>query len=248
MQVLNKKVLIVTIILAIITTYLSYYYLQSIKTKNEIMESKIILVASQDIPARQKITGEMLQEVTVPEDSYTTQSIQDKEQIIGKYSKDKILKGEVIPSQRILEDHKKELALRIPEGKRAVSFSMDQFMGVSDLIRTGDYVDIFVKLSGGSEKINGREIIYKPVTKLLLQRVPVLAIDKQMNRQEGDRLETPGQYAMTFALSIEESEKLIMAEEVGTLKLALRPLEEEKSYNTQGVIMDDLMPNKAKTY
>lgn len=249
MEGLNKKIIFVAIILALITTFVGYRYINSVQSSStKAVEDKKIIVAAVDIPARTKINADMITEIKVPADSYLINALQSKDQIIGMYTKDKILEGEVIPKERLIEDDKKELSLRIPEGKRAVTVFADKIIGVADLIKPGDYVDVFVTLDEKTiDNGDGRtKTIYPQITKVILQKIQVLAISKEMNRTENTRSETPERYSVTLALTLEESEKIILAEDMGRLRLALRPLEEDKTYNTNGSIRNDISTEKGK--
>lgn len=243
----NKKILIIALILTIVTTYLAYTYLKRTEgTMGSDTEYRDILVAAVDIPARTKITAEMLKEIKIPINSYMLNSIQDINQIVGVYTKEPILEGEVIPSKRLVKEDKKDLALRIPEGKRAIAISVNPISGVADLIKPGDNVDVFSTFEGGIDKNIYGTIQYSKITKLMFQNAEVLAIDKQMNRPEGQRQETPGSYGVTLAVDPMEAEKFILMENMGEIKLALRPEGDNSILNTLGAVREELIPDKGK--
>ncbi len=240
----NRKILIIAIILSLITSYLSYIYLSRSETTSNKLEEVTILVASMDIPPRTKITSEMISEVKVPKDNYIINSVQHREEILGKYSKGLIISGEVIPMERLIQEKDRDLALRIPDNKRAVSISVSKTSGVSDLIKVGDFVDVFLTIDELTVEGQNTSTIYPQITKLFLQRAEVLAVDTELNRPEGQRLDSPERYNMTLAVSVNEAEKLTLGEEAGRLKLVLRPQNDNKTFDTPGVIRDDLVPTK----
>ncbi|MTI70605.1 MAG: Flp pilus assembly protein CpaB [Firmicutes bacterium] len=246
MNKFNKKILLVAIILSVITAYLSLSYIKGIKNANKKEEYINIVVAKQDILPRYKITAEMLEEIKVLKESHIVNSIQDESKIIGKYSKGKILKGEVIPKDRLIEEKDKDLSLRIPKGKRAISVAIDEISGVADLIKPGDFVDVYVTVDKKDFKSGGIKMAYPPITKLLLQDKLVLSVSKDMIRKEEERKEVPMKYPVTLAVTPLEGEKLVHGEDIGRLKLALRPIREKGTHKTFGTIRENIVPPKGK--
>ncbi len=247
MQGMNKKILLVAIVLAFITTFLGYRYISTInKSSNSQSENKKVIVATVDIPPRTQINAEMIREISIPKDSYLIDSLQNMDEILGMYTKESILEGEIIPSERLIEEKDKELSIRLPNGKRAVSVFADKIIGVSDLIEPGDYVDIFVTLDEKTVDNKITTTIYPQITRSFLQNVEVLAISKEMNRTDKIKGETPDSYTVTLAVTVEDGEKLILAEDMGRIRLGLRPIDDDKVYDTPGAIREDLASEKGK--
>lgn len=247
MKGFNMKLLLVSFILAIVTTYLGYSYLKQIEEASIEKPKYIkIIVATSDIPERTEINASMIEEIEVNETSYLLNSIQKKDEIIGKFTKEKILKGELIPKERLMEENAEDLSLRIPEGKRAVSVSINEMSGVGDLIKSGDYVDVYVTVDEYIIDRKTSKTIYPQITKLLLQDIQVLAVSKEMNRVDEQRIEIPVAYAVTLAVNSNQGEKLVHGEDSGRLKLALRPLTDRNIYDTPGTIRFDIVPDKGE--
>jgi len=240
----GKKVLVIAIVLSLVTTYLAYIYLTRLEDASSNTEYINIIVATRDIPPRTVIEEDMIREIRVPKDNYIINAIQNKEEILGKYSKALIVEGEVIPRARLIEEKEKDLALRIPKNKVATSISVNEISGVADLLKPGDYVDIFITLDEISIDNGNTSTIYPKISKLLLQNIEILAVEKELNRSEGQRLESPANYSLTLAVSIGDAEKLALAEDMGRIKLALRPQGDKNNYNTPGAIREDLVPAK----
>lgn len=247
MKSFNTKLLIISIILAGIAAYLGYSYLKEIEEAS-MAEPKLIkiIVAAQNIPGRTKIDSSMIKEIEINEESYLLSSIQDRSEIIGRFTKEEILEGELIPRQRLIQENTEELSLRIKEGKRAISISMSEMSGVGDLIIPGDYVDVYVTLDEYIIDRKTNQTIYPHITKLLLQNIKVLAISKEMLKKEEQRAEIPSKYSVTLAVDSSEGEKLVQAEDLGRIKLALRPLKDKDTHNTPGAIRSDIVPDKGK--
>lgn len=235
---LNKKIFIIALILSLLSSYLSYSYLKNSKEGNNKDEYIDIIVASKDILPREKIDESMVVKSKVKKEDYFINSIKNKERLIGMYTKEKILKGEVFHKERLTGKNEKDLSFNIPVGKRAVSISVDEISGVADLIKPSDYVDIYVTLQ---EVRFGDTIAYPQQTKLILQNIQVLTIGKEQIRKEEERSEIPNRYAITLALNSIDAEKLILGEGMGHLKLALRPVKENTIDSTWGAKREDLL-------
>lgn len=247
MKSFNVKLLLVSLILALITTYVGYSYLKRIEEASVKKPKYIkILVAAEDIPKRTKIEPSMIKEIEVIQESYLLSSIQNKDEIIGMFTKEIILAGEPIPAERLIEENKEDLSLRIPVGKRGISISADEMGGVGDLIKPGDSVDVYVTFDEYVLDGKNTKTLYKQMTKLLLQNIQVLAISKEMERTDDQRLDTPVLYSITLAVNTEEGERLIFGEDSGKIKLALRPLNDKNIYDTSGIIRHDLTPEKGR--
>jgi pilus assembly protein CpaB len=109
--------------------------------------------------------------------------------------------------------------------------------GVSDLIKVGDYVDVIVFLP----EIKEAERIVRPdLVKMILQNIEVLAIDKNVYRKETER-EIPPTHLVTLSVPVFEVEKLALAEDIGNIKLALRPLEGDYLHETEGTIWQEIV-------
>lgn len=242
MKNLNKKIILIAIIFSLLTTYLIYNYLKGVKKSEPEVKYTTIIVAATDIFPRTKITSDMVNEVKVIEGSYLTESVQDKSKIVGMYTKERILMGEVIPQDRIMEESKTDLCINIPENKRAISVAVDQFNGVADLIKPGDYVDVYATVS----EVVIDNIEYSDISKLILQNIQVLAIDKEQLRKDDERNDTPDVYSVTLAVSPSDGQKLVLGSNAGIINLALRPLGEEQEVDTSWVSKESLVIDEAE--
>lgn len=113
----------------------------------------------------------------------------------------------------------------IEPGKRAMSVKGNKVMGLSGFVRPGDRVDVIVSLTQGRDE--------KAVTKLVLERVKVLATGTQLSAPNEE-----GQVASvdiyTLELTPAESERLALAATQGTLNFALRNEQDEEKVLTTG--------------
>ncbi len=113
---------------------------------------------------------------------------------------------------------KEALSLKIPDGKRAVTVTIDSLAAVGGLINAGDFVDVIAQLN-----VPAQDADKKTVTAMIFQGLQVLAVNTN--------LEPPGSYEdqqaaaslkITFAVDPQETGLLAFADKNGTLELALR--------------------------
>jgi Flp pilus assembly protein CpaB len=120
---------------------------------------------------------------------------------------------------------KPSLALRTPDGKRAITVMISSLEAVGGLINPGDFVDVIAHLNVPS----GKKAMKESVTAMIFQNLQVLAINTN--------LEEPGAYEfqqkenmlkVTFAVDPREAGLLSFAEMNGKLELALRSPNEKE--------------------
>jgi len=235
----GRGLVLLALIFAMLTAYLSFNYLSQLSSENAPPEEEMVTlwVAKEMIPAREIIMEEMIEQVELPVSNELYRYVNASDQIVGKFTSESILKGEGFPKERLMEDLNEELSLRIHGSMRAVSVLVDKNAGVSDMIRPGDRVDIFTYLP----ELTKKEVIIRPdITKLMLQNIEVLSIRQSHSRKLPDEDVVTPVYDLTIAVPVLEVEKLYLAQNVGDIKLALRPFSGDTFYNSYGTIWEEL--------
>lgn len=244
MEGMNKKILVLAIIMALVTTLLLYFYISSLGSEKTAVEYVEVYAAKVEIPARTVVKDDMLVKVQVPKETGLVMGLSDKSQIVGKLVKDRIIKGEAVLTDRLYTGEKANMAFVIPNGKRAVTIGVNEVTEVGDFIIPGDNVDVIATFDEAAVDINGRKIYYPKYTKVILQNVQVLGIGQSMQVKKEDNEKLPA--SVTLAVTLDEAERLVLADESGALRLALKPAADVKSIQTNGTIKDDLVAPKGK--
>ncbi|MDS0525886.1 Flp pilus assembly protein CpaB [Clostridium sp. SHJSY1] len=243
MKSMGQKLILLSLILALIASVTVFSYLKSLKSSVEVAKKSNIIVAVENIPARTRIDKKMIKEVQVTDDSIFSNYIKDSSEIIGKYTKENVLKDEGFHVDKLLENGGDELSLNIDNNHRAISISVTGDSGVSDLLKPGDYVDI---ISYIAERKDGAKIISSDKAKIIMQNIELIAVDKQINREEKVnnkeevKEKTLTNFLVTLSVPTSEIEKLVLAQSIGSIKLALRALEDKNITETNGVTREDL--------
>lgn len=244
MESLNKKILVIAIIMALVTSLLLYFYISRLESKVPDIEYIEVYAAKSEIPSRTVIKDDMLVKVQFPKDAKVTMGVSDKSQIVGKLTKERIIKGEPILMDRLYTGEKTNMAFVIPKGKRAVTIGVNEVTEVGDFIIPGDYVDVIATFEEASLDIGGTKIYYPKYTKAILQNVQVLGVGQNMQAAKDEKKELPT--SVTLAVTLDEAERLVLADESGVLRLALKPAADNSSVQTNGVIKDDMVVPKGK--
>ncbi|MEA1973935.1 MAG: Flp pilus assembly protein CpaB [Bacillota bacterium] len=240
MKNLGVLLLIISLIFAGLVSFSVYKYLDANKESQKVEEIKLkeLYVAKVDIEENTKIVNEMIETINVPEDFDVSIYITEKEEIINKFAYSNIIKGEGFAKERLISKDETKLITKLKKGERAVSISVTQYRAVADLMKPGDLVDIFVYLP---EKIYKETIVREDITKLLLQKIKILAIRQEQSRNYDDLEKTLDQYAITLAVNVKDIEKIILSENIGSLKLALRPIDDNETVVTDGEVWKELL-------
>lgn len=242
-----QKLIVISFILALFAAVSAYLFLQSFKAPKEVNKKINVLVATETIPPRTFIDKKMIKEIQVSEDSILANYIEDASKIVGKYTKETVFKDEGFYADRLLDKDSNELSLKIDSNHRAISISVSGDTGVSDLLKPGDSVDVITFIA---EKKDGNKIINPNIAKTILQNIEILAVDKQLNREEKtntkeiDKEKTLTNFLVTLSIPTSDIEKLVLGQSIGSIKLALRPLKDDNNTSsTNGATLEELYLN-----
>src|SRR6185369_17284849 len=122
----------------------------------------------------------------------------------------------------------------ISEGKRAVSVKVNEVIGVAGFALPGNLVDVMV---------NAKDDHDRPISKIVLEQILVLAIAQEANR---DETKPKVVSVVTLELTPEQAERLDLARSVGTLSLVLRNPLDTASARTAGARRLDLLEIEEK--
>lgn len=196
-----------------------------------------VIEASRDIGPQTVITEDMVKAVEVSSNLVPSGALTDKMAVVGKKAGTTIFSGDMITARKLSQKAGGFVGL-IPEGMRAVSFSVNDVTGVSGFAKPGDKVDILL--------VTSREGMDRITSKILLKDVLILAVNKssgtpqpqpQKTEKDGKGLpdgSAPRQSSsntssigtpsvVTVALTPYDAAKLIASTQIGQLQMLLRP-------------------------
>lgn len=241
-----RKLLLLCGLAAVLVFLVIYFILSAaFSSKKEEQPTTAAMVpvieASRDIEPQTVITEDMVKAVDVSSNLVPSGALTDKNAVVGKKAGTTILSGDVITSRKLSQRAGGFVGL-IPEGMRAVSFSVNDVTGVSGFAKPGDKVDILL--------VTSREGVDRITSKILLKDVLILAVNKssgqpQPQPQNTDKngkgvpdgsaprqtssstasIGTPS--VVTVALTPYDAAKLIASTQTGQLQMLLRPTNDE---------------------
>ena len=163
----------------------------------------------------------------------------------GRLKRD-IAEGEPVLKSYILgEKGGNFVAASLQPGQRAVSINVSATTMVAGFVSQGDFVDIVltykqrIKVDDDDPRV--QEMLELSLdsmaTETILENVKVLAVDQSATKPEGDKIKVGK--TVTLALGVEDTERVILAQQIGELTLVLRAIGDEEAVDRKWPIVSD---------
>ncbi|MBS4032431.1 MAG: Flp pilus assembly protein CpaB [Clostridiales bacterium] len=216
----GKKLLLLSLVLAMLAGVSVFRYLNDVENTAKAAANLVpVVVAKEDIPARTKLTEAMFTVIEVPKDFRHANAVIDKNQIKGTFAADRLLSGEqVLSSRLVFEDSKNGLSYKISPGHRALTIPVGTVTGVAGYILPGDKVDVVltIDVTEGDKTTT--------VTTVIGTNLKILAVGQFTVEQGKEQLIVD---SVTIDTPVDQVNTLVQASEKGSVRLVLRPNEEE---------------------
>lgn len=178
------------------------------------LETVQIYVATTDIDVNDMLDAENVRVEDWPKSKVPEGAVLDFEKIDQQFARVRFYEGEPILQAKLANEIEGP-AIKIPEGFRVCSLKVQMDTSVSGLVNPGDRVDIFGYFRKGQD-------VPRTGTRQILRNVRVFAVNSETEQetdQEGKTI-----IAKTVSVLVEHDQvaKLMLATELGTLRLALR--------------------------
>jgi pilus assembly protein CpaB len=201
-----------------------------------------IAVALVDIGLGARINPEMVRMVDWPTGAMPPGAFTDPKELDARVARSSMQRGEPIMENKLAPPGTKGgLSAVVAEGKRAITVRVNDVVGVAGFALPGNYVDILVNTQEDGVKSVSRD---STISKIVLERILVLAIAQEANR---DETKPKVVNAVTLEVSPEQAERLDLARSVGSLSLVLRNQIDPDPVNTGGATKATLFNVKAPT-
>jgi pilus assembly protein CpaB len=229
-------IILAAVALALIALYYLYRYENNLARQAK--EHWIpIVVAREDIPARTKITGDMVTLMPYPKDLLTPGAVQDRKEVEGRVTLIRLkAKEQIRASDLLAPGQSPSISYDIPAGMRAIAIGASEISAAGGAVKPGDHVDILATYSEPNT--------HQETTRLVLQDVLVLFVNQAETNPQGN---TGARSSMTLAVKPEDAELLIAAERAGVLRVMLRAPTDRRVVDSPGVSVRDI-PGGAKTF
>jgi pilus assembly protein CpaB len=197
--------------------------------------------AVKDIPEGVRLEESYLEEREVPKKYLQPGSIGGISEVVDRTLSVPVLEGTQILESMFIARDTGGIASKIPADMRAFSIFATDVTAVAELIQPGDFVDVHLTVEVGSFQ-EGQNVSEEIITKTILENALVLALNQMStqtrtatslsttqdavgtlyssdvsSQEESEKLRT-----LTLALSPEDTQRLNLAQEMGTLSVSLR--------------------------
>ncbi|MBO7612172.1 MAG: Flp pilus assembly protein CpaB [Elusimicrobia bacterium] len=243
---MKKNVILITV-LALFSALFATLYLYDIGQKNKSMSENVtVIVASQRIEQGQIITNSMIKQKIVPK-----QYVQPKymSEIKDFYINDNpayisivpFEEGEQITSSKISSVISGfGLANTIPDNKKAITILFNN-QEVNGIITSGSKVDLIsiVEYENKNQRLEEAACV-------VAQNLLVLAVGNDIigsAKKSEEEITVSINIPVTVAVSMEEAQKIVLAQEKGILKIVLRASSDDKIQQNKIVKINDICEN-----
>jgi pilus assembly protein CpaB len=192
--------------------------------------SVTVVVASQDIAAESVVEAGKVGTAELPADKVPRNAASDPGQVVNKVALVVLPAGEVIRMDQVAQPGPGHgLAWTVPPGMRAVTVAIDPISGVAGFLKPGNRVDVLATLVQGDTTV--------AVT--VLQDTELLALGPEAqptapekgeaaSKEQPKRGEEPRPSA-TLAVTPNQAQDLVLADQKGEIRLALRPATDHRT-------------------
>ena len=194
----------------------------------------MVVVASQPLRFGERVVTGKLKLIEWPSESIPEGAFQNLDGVVGldeetsRYVLTPMEIDEPILASKItIPGQKAKLSTALKEGMKAVTIPVNAERGVAGFVLPGDRVDVLLTRGGGNAA----------TVDILLQGVTVLAVDQSAD----ERADQPTVVrTVTFEVSTQEAQKLILGSQIGTLSLTLRNISSAEIERPEQMKVGDL--------
>jgi pilus assembly protein CpaB len=226
-QLTRRNVLLLAAVMAAATTFVAYLFLtrQQVSARSRDERNAVqtmVVVPRQEIRPLQLLRPEWFAVKQVKMDGVPRDAVATPADLKGKVALVTMAPGQyVTESQVAAKGPELGLAYTVVPPYRAITVALDPIIGVAGFPKPGNHVDVLATFTTD----------YGMVTRTVLQDIEILALgsepqSKAVDPNSGKTSDARTQPTATLSVLPGEAERLILAEKRGTLRLALRSVED----------------------
>jgi pilus assembly protein CpaB len=230
--------LVVAVVLGGISAFAARHWIESkvnARPSEPAMATAPVVVARVALNFGDQISGKHLSIVQWPASGVPKNAFTKTDELL-KGDRPRIALQRIEPNELVLKGKvsgfggRATLSAALDDNQRAVTIRVDDVTGVAGFLLPGDRVDVILTRQLGKGRGN-------PVNSILLQDIRVLGVGQISNEQRDKPVVVR---AVTVEASPRQSQKLVLAQQVGRLSLVLRPAADRSISSTQSVGVSDL--------
>lgn len=205
------------ILFGLVAAYVAKRYLdvETPVVKTPAKPTATVIVPKVNLPKYARVTNELVDAVEVPAEKLPEGAVRMKSRALFRLVKQTVMAGQPLLEKDLYDvGEVPKLADELPPGYRAVTLSVDAKSALNGMIQPGSIVDISMTVKDKHPEVGGL------ATLTVMRGVKVLATSEKRFPASEDRA---GQLRnMTVAVTPEQANKLILAQQYGTLSVTLR--------------------------
>lgn len=223
------------VIAAVVTAFIGYRqsHQQAASTLKVVVPTYTQVVAGKDLPAGHTLTSDDLEVVNTQQ--LDKKAFIEPHSLVGKVIAVKIAKGTPLKSSHI--PPKDVISHSLATDERAVAIKVNEVIGVGGFIKPGDQVDVLLYLRADKENgdTSSAQVVLNNVRVLVygdlvsdteadqtdISKEPA-SITLGSNKKSTDTSKKNDSRSAVLAVAAQDVSKLMLAESVGQLRLALR--------------------------
>lgn len=227
---MDRRALLIALAVSLVGVLLLVLYLKRFEREASGGDKVKLLIAVKPMERGKPITEDELSTHDVPVAYLEPRAIRDgeKSKIIGLRLGTTIQAGQTLmwTDLATANEERRDLASLILPGHRGVSVKTGREDSSAGMVKPGDYVDVLLTVAENANGTTGSWSTDARASLVILQKVLVLASGYDTSPDTADKMtkdvNTMRESVLTLSLTLEEAQKLTVAEEKGALSVALR--------------------------
>ena len=184
-----------------------------------------VVVATKDIDVGDELTRDNVGLTRKPKQEVYADSATNVESLLGRKARTVIPTGSLVKQENLVPVVAQiGVVTEITPGMRGYSIGITAISGVAGFALPGNFVDVLVRSKANTEQ---------PISKLLLERVRVLAVDQESSVTGDAKPKVVN--VITLEVTPKQAETLDTAQAAGNLSLALRSQTDKGTTLNNGV-------------
>jgi pilus assembly protein CpaB len=208
--------------------FATYRYVKQTPAQTAPMKTTQVVVASANLTLGDELGADDVRVVEWPASSVPASAFHTVDDVVGRGVIAPMVQHEpILPDKLASKDAGAGLPPAIPEGKRALSVSVNEVIGVAGYVLPGTRVDVLATVNPSQNQTD-------VTSKVILTNVPVLAAGTRIERDGTDN-KPISVTVVTLLVDPAESERLTLASTEGKIQLALRNPTDTTAPATPGI-------------
>ena len=223
MRMTRRLAITIAVLCGLLAALLTYIYLSGLQRQPEKSAVPMVqvIVPVDTINKDALLTTQMVETRIVPQDQAPADAVRDMNKIRGNIALEELPAGQPIIRKQIGEHNGLlGLAYVVPSGMRAVTVALDPIIGVAGFLKPGDRVDVVVPFKIADEVIT--RPVLQNVQLLALGETTIVSRERAAGEEEEAEPKAETQPNATLAVTPKDTQRLIISDTQGNIRLVLR--------------------------